>query len=453
MSLVTESTNSPLRMTPFQNNDTICLVGDSITHSGTYHSHIFLYHATRHPQMRLRFVNCGISGDSSSGMLGRLNQDVFSSNPTVVTLSAGMNDVGLGLYSLIKVPDDAENRKRNAIDAFKQNIERISDALTEKGVRQILITPTIYEEHVESRDENMRGANAALGKCRDFVLEFGKTRNIPVVDFWHPMNEINRTRQQADASFTLVGKDRIHPGPIGHLVMAYLFLDQTNAGQDVWRISMDAKANEVLEQKNAEVTDLATTPEGLTFSSKEMSLPFPLIEEAKEALNLVPFMERLNQQVLRIRNLPEGNHMLKINGSEVGIYSHSAFEKGVNLAENPATPQNLIAQEIGKLCAEHHSLGNTIRMLRRVEMKDIVGVDLKDREAVKMGLDAFVADKLSQKDDPPERTEYYLMLARTYMKEIDNEQTMLARIRAIEDEIYRINQPAAYAYSLEMSRA
>ena len=39
------------------------------------------------------------------------------------------------------------------------------------------------------------------------------------------------------------------------------------------------------------------------------------------------------------------------------------------------------------------------------------------------------------------------------MKEIDNEQAIMARIRAIEDEIYRINQPAAYAYSLEMSRA
>ena len=440
-------------MTPFQNNDTICLVGDSITHSGTYHSHVFLYHATRHPLIRLRFVNCGISGDSASGMLGRLNQDVFSNNPTVVTLSAGMNDLGRDLYSLIKAPDDAESRKRSAIDAFKQNIGKISDALAEKGVRQIFITPTIYDEHVESTDESLRGVNAALGKCRDFVLEFGKTRNIPVVDFWHPMNEINRTRQQTDASFTLVGKDRVHPGAIGHLVMAYLFLDQTNAAQDVWRISMDAKPNVVLEQKNAEVTDLVTTPAGLTFSSKEMALPFPLIEDAKEVLNLVPFIERLNKQLLRIHNLPAGNHTLKINGSEFGTYSHSAFEKGVNLAEKLATPQNVLARKIGKLCAEHHSLGNTIRMLRRVEMKDIVGVDLKDREAVKAGLDAFVAKMLSQKDDPPERTEYYMLLARTYLKEIDNEQSMRARMQAIEDEIYRINQPAEYFYSLETSRA
>jgi hypothetical protein len=36
---------------------------------------------------------------------------------------------------------------------------------------------------------------------------------------------------------------------------------------------------------------------------------------------------------------------------------------------------------------------------------------------------------------------------------IIHEQAILARIRAIEDDIYRINQPAAYAYSLEMSRA
>lgn len=39
------------------------------------------------------------------------------------------------------------------------------------------------------------------------------------------------------------------------------------------------------------------------------------------------------------------------------------------------------------------------------------------------------------------------------MEEIDNEQDILARIRVFEDEIYRINQAAAYSCSLEMSRA
>ena len=59
--------------------------------------------------------------------MGRLNKDVFSNNATVATLSAGMNDVNRGLYSQIKVPDDAENSKRKAIDGFKQNVVKISD--------------------------------------------------------------------------------------------------------------------------------------------------------------------------------------------------------------------------------------------------------------------------------------------------------------------------------------
>ena len=432
----------------FRNNDTICFIGDSITHSGPYHSYVFLYYATRFPEMRLKFINCGISGDSSSGMMGRLNKDVFSNNATVATLSAGMNDVNRGLYSQIKVPEDAENSKRKAIDNFKQNVEKISDALTEKGVRQIFITPTIYDETFNSPVESLVGVNGALGECSDFVIALGKTRNIPVVDFWHPMNEINQKRQQADSAFTLIGKDRIHPGPMGHLVMAYLFLDQTNAPQDVWRLSIDAKSKKVMEQKNADATNIESTPSGLAFSNKEMALPFPMLEDAKQAYELVPFTDRLNQQVLQIRNLAAGNYTLKINSTDVGAYSQSDLEKGINLATNTSTPQNVLAQKIASLCKEHQSLGSTIRMLRRVEMKHLGGVDLNDKDAVKAKLEAFIAEKQAQKNDPGANSGYYITTARTYLKESGNEDAMRARIQAIEDEIYVINQPQTYSYTL-----
>jgi lysophospholipase L1-like esterase len=433
----------------FKNNDTICLIGDSITHSGPYHSYVFLYYATRFPQMRLKFINCGISGDSASGMMGRLKRDVFSNNATVATLSAGMNDVNRGLYSQTKVPADAENSKRKAIDGFKKNIQKISDALSEKGVRQIFITPTIYDENFESTVESLRGVNAALGECSDFVIELGKTRNIPVVDFWHPMNEINTKRQQADPQFTLIGKDRIHPGPVGHMVMAYLFLDQTNAPQDVWRLSIDAKSKKVMEQKNADATNIEATPSGLAFSNKEMALPFPLIEDAKAAYDLVPFMDRLNQQVLQIRNLAPRNYTLKINSTDVGIYSQGDLENGINLATNSSTPQNVLGQKIAALCKEHQSLGSTIRMLRRVEMKHLAGVDLSDKEGVKAKLEAFITEKQAQKNDPGANSGYYITTARTYLKESGNEDAMRARIQAIEDEIYTINQPQTFSYSLE----
>lgn len=433
----------------FKANDTVCLIGDSITHSGCYHSYVFLYYATRFPQERIKFINCGISGDSASGMMSRLQKDVFSNNATVATLSAGMNDVNRGLYSQTKVPEGAEKLKRKAIDNFKQNVEKISVSLAAKGVRQIFITPTIYDETFNSPVESLVGVNGALGECSDFVLELGKKRNAQVVDFWHPMNEINTKRQQVDPQFTLIGKDRIHPGPMGHLVIAFLFLDQTGAPQDVWRLSIDAKSPRVLEQKNTEASNLAATPESLSFSNKEMALPFPLIEDAKVAYDLVPFVDRLNQQVLQIRNLATGNYALKINGTDVGTYSWSDLEKGVNLATNTSTPQDILAQKIAALCKEHHSLGSTIRMLRRVELKHLGGVDLNDKEAVKAKLEAFIAEMQAKKNDPGANSGYYITTARTYLKESGNEVAIRARILAIEDEIYAINQPQSYSYSLE----
>lgn len=87
-------------------------------------------------------------------------------------------------------------------------------------------------------------------------------------------------------------------------------------------------------------------------------------------------------------------------------------------------------------------------MLRRVEMKHLGGVDLNDKDAVKAKLEAFIAEKQAQKNDPGANSGYYITTARTYLKENGNEDAMRARIQAIEDEIYVINQPQTYSYTL-----
>jgi hypothetical protein len=88
-------------------------------------------------------------------------------------------------------------------------------------------------------------------------------------------------------------------------------------------------------------------------------------------------------------------------------------------------------------------------MLRRVEIKHLGGVDLNDTEAVRAKLEAFIAEMQAKKNDPGANSGYYITTARTYLKESGNEVAMRARILAIEDEIYGINQPQSYFYSLE----
>jgi alkaline phosphatase D len=437
--------SSPL----FRNQDTICWVGDSITASGLYHSYIHLYYSTRFPSLHLSFVNCGISGDNASGMMGRLDKDVYSNHPTIVTLSAGMNDVNRNLYSQTNAPTNAPVLQKQATESYKKNIEKLADSFTKHQLRQIYFTPTIYDEDVESTVESLRGVNGALRECSDFVLQFAKSRNMPAVDFWHPMDELNRKMQKADPKFTLTSKDRVHPGPAGHLLMAYLFLDQTGAPQDVWRLLVDAKSSKVLSQTNCEATALTSNPNSLTFSNRELAFPFPCIPDAKDVFSWVPFDERLNQQILQISQLDEGNYSLQINQAEVGQYSATDLEKGVNLAINAKTPQSIISQNIASLCQEYYTLGNTIRTLRRVEMKHLQKVDLTNRTAVEASLNQLIEEKQAQKIDPGANSGYYIKTATTYLSEIQREPEMHLRMKAIQDQISSINQPQSYSYSLK----
>ena len=433
----------------FRDQDKVCWVGDSITASGLYHSYIYLYYSTRFPSLHLSFANCGISGDNASGMMGRLDKDVYANHPTVVTLSAGMNDVNRNLYSQTNAPTNDPVLQKQAIDSYKKNIEKLADSFAKQQLRQIYFTPTIYDEDVESTVESLRGVNGALRECSDFVLQFAKSRNMPAVDFWHPMDELNRKRQKTDPKFTLTSKDRVHPGAAGHLVMAYLFLDQTGAPQDVWRLSLDAKTSQVLSQTNCEATALNSDPKSLTFSNRELALPFPCIADAKDAFSWVPFDERLNQQTLQISHLDEGNYSLQINQAEVGQYSATELEKGINLAINPKTPQSAQSEKIAALCQEHYTLGNTIRTLRRVEMKHLQNVDLTNRTAVEASLNKLIEEKQAQKNDPGANSGYYIKTAKTYLSEIQKEPEMRLRLKAIQDQIESMNQPQSYSYSLK----
>jgi alkaline phosphatase/alkaline phosphatase D len=442
---VSEKQTSPI----FRDRDVVCLVGDSITASGLYHSYIYLYYSTRFPSLHLSFANCGISGDNASGMMGRLDKDVYANHPTVVTLSAGMNDVNRNLYSQTNAPTNAPVLQKQAIESYKKNIEKLADSFAKHQLRQIYFTPSIYDEDVESTVESLRGVNGALRECSDFVLQFARSNNMPAVDFWHPMDELNRKRQKTDPKFTLTSKDRVHPGPAGHLVMAYLFLDQTGAPQDVWRLSLDAKTSQVLSQTNCEATALNSDPKSLTFSNRELALPFPCIADAKDAFSWVPFDERLNQQTLQISHLNEGNYSLQINQAEVGQYSATELEKGINLAINPKTPQSAQSEKIAALCQEHYTLGNTIRTLRRVEMKHLQNVDLTNRTAVEASLNKLIEEKQAQKNDPGANSGYYIKTAKTYLSEIQKEPEMHLRMKAIQDQIDSINQPQSYSYSLK----
>ena len=286
---------------PFADGDRVCFIGDSITHGGLYHSYITLFYTTRFPERKIKIFNCGISGDSASGATRRFDWDVAIHSPTVSTIMMGMNDVNRGLYG--KENPDEKNlaNRKSALDRHTASMRKLTEQLKAVNSKIIFINPSIYDQTSTMKKENLYGVNDALGICaqkaRTLAAEFGGS----IVDFHGEMGRVNAEYQKTDTVRTIVGGDRVHPGPLGHLVMAYVFLKAQGIPPYVSKIVIDSAAGKLAKSRNAEVSGLTANSDEVRFSTLEKALPFPIPSGAEGALELVPFMDELNQELLSVR--------------------------------------------------------------------------------------------------------------------------------------------------------
>jgi len=339
---------------PFKSGDTVCWVGDSITHGGSYHALIQLFYVTRFPDRDITYYNCGVGGDRASGIMGkaagfRFKYDILSHKPTVATIMLGMNDINRPLYK----PEGGFDAKRmprineekaTSITTYETHMKLLIEGLQAAGSRVILIQPSIYDEtQVLPANANISvGANAALGICAAKMKEWSARYNTGLVDFYSRMNAINAAQQKKDPAFSVLGNpknDRIHPGPGGNFVMAYAFLKDTGMTPWVATMRVDGNNGAVLGSNNCAISKTSASPGKVAFECLENSLPFPIPPDAAMALDLVPFIQELNQEILAVSNLAAGKWSLTIDGQACGEYGSQELATGVNLATNGKTPQ------------------------------------------------------------------------------------------------------------------
>ena len=263
------------RAETFMDGETVCFLGDSITAGGRCQNLIADYYLTRFPERTIHFVNAGRSGDTAGGSLQRLQEDVIARKPTSVAIMFGMNDVNRGAY--VADPDDKKKAaQQQALNGYKANMEKVVGRIrAEAGNPSLLfITPTPFDQTVVlDKDNNQPGCNDGLGRCAEIVRELAAKNNATVVDFHGPMTALNLAQQKKDPKWTIVGADRVHPGPPGHLMMTWLFLKRQGAPSVVSKVAMNAAAGRVIDNANAEVTLVAKQDGGVRFTLLEKALP------------------------------------------------------------------------------------------------------------------------------------------------------------------------------------
>lgn len=141
-------------------------------------------------------IKAGISGHKSNDMLARVDRDVISKKPDIMTLSCGVNDVWHGPNG---VP----------LDKYKTNITELVDKVQAANIKVVILTSTLIFD--------MDSANSLkLDAYNDFLRSFAKERKLPLADLSADMKEIIKARG-AKACLTV---DGVHMDIKGNEMMA-----------------------------------------------------------------------------------------------------------------------------------------------------------------------------------------------------------------------------------------
>lgn len=196
----------------------VVVLGDSITYSGGYVTAIAAYFATRHPGRALDFLNVGLASETVSGLSEdghaggkfprpdlheRLGRVLALTKPDLVLACYGMND---GIYLPL-----AEER----FARFRAGVERLREAVVASGARLVHVTPPAYDDERGGK----AGYGAVLARYAAWLLEQRNAAGWDVIDINGPMRTFLAERRATDAAFHLA-KDGIHPGELGHWLMA-----------------------------------------------------------------------------------------------------------------------------------------------------------------------------------------------------------------------------------------
>lgn len=425
----------------FADGERIVFFGDSITHSGRWHSYLQLFWNTRYPGSGVRIMNCGIGGDTASGSLARIDVDLLEMKPDRVFVMFGMNDVYILDYGTEKLAEDTLKRCRERNARYAASQRKIANILAEKGVKTVFVTPSPYDQYSSVAKTNMVSANSSgLALLAEEVRNIAAERNLGLVELHKPLTEMFKARK--DKPFCT---DRVHPNAEGHMIMAAIVLDTMCVNPYVAHVAIDAKSGKVYRPNdrrhkdgkgrkiddtiNATVTQVAVRKDGIAFTYAPKAIPFPAIKPYLDAESTYPLTKKLNREIFRIENLAEGTYELFFDGTKAGEFTAEAFAAGVNVALLD-TPNSKRAMAAAELADELHVRCCAWRSLINIEKRILRNrkVDPADHAAADTSLDKWLSELKSRNGN----ISYYKKNVENYRKN----RAVKAELEAAIDDVY-----------------
>lgn len=167
----------------------IVAIGDSITYGYPYAPALSWFNLAAE-RFRLEYVNQGINGDTTDGMLSRFDRDVLRHKPSHVIIMGGSNDA-YGGSDTSQVAD---------------NIQTMAQLALQSGATPVIGLPIPCNDSYEE---------SLLGQYREQMRHYADCSGIAYIDFHKAMVDASGVRIKDGLHC-----DGIHPSKAGYRVMA-----------------------------------------------------------------------------------------------------------------------------------------------------------------------------------------------------------------------------------------
>lgn len=164
-------------------------LGDSITYGYPYEPELSWFNMTAN-QLHIDYINRGINGDTTDGMVSRFDRDVICYNPSHLVIMGGTNDA----YSEVPVEQVLYNISEMVVTALKN------------GVIPIIGLPIPCNELAKEK---------LLKQYREQMRQYALDNNIEVIDFHKAMVDASGLEIKERMHY-----DGLHPNKAGYKVMA-----------------------------------------------------------------------------------------------------------------------------------------------------------------------------------------------------------------------------------------
>ena len=416
---------APVSKMEVADGDSVVFLGDSITHQRLYTQYVEDFFYTRFPGMRLKFHNAGVGGAQAWDALARFDRDVAAYKPKYVTILLGMND---GRYQ----PFNDE-----IFNTYKADMTELVAKIKEAGATPILMTPTMFDARAARARKRVNSGtefyNSVLSYYGTWLRDVALREGHGFVDMWGPLNNLTHAKRKTQPAFTMI-KDAVHPGPPGQLVMAYSIIEDMGLRKALSNIRIvGGRANPRVQATGGEAADLIVTDDGLEFTWTANGLPWVLPPETEPAGKMLHLGHRASREALEVHVLPAGKYELTIDGTAVGTYTDVQLSRHIELQGNDKTPQYKQAMEVAMLNKNRNEgpiskLRRTWSQFQRIARQRRAAEAKPDDEGLAKGIKTL-EDKLGDHE--------------AKIKEFEAEAI------AIEDEIFKANQPVPRKFALK----